>query len=143
MKSVRDDIDGEALSAAVVELQDLVGVVLRVARVQGRQNDRHSKGIVQGRTSGKTEDGFVSVSEEDQELVQHLTQGGGLDGGIVHAVADEVPDALVGKDLVGEVESDQGSLGCDDWVAEDSLGSFGVTLILYGVSDGRYRRSMP
>lgn len=33
MKSVRDDIDGEALSAAVVELQDLVGVVLRVARV--------------------------------------------------------------------------------------------------------------
>lgn len=69
MESVRDDIDGEALSAAVVELQDLVGVALRIGRVQGRQDDRHSKGVVQGRTGGKTEDGFVSVGEEDQELV--------------------------------------------------------------------------
>lgn len=57
-------------------------------------------------------------------------------------MADEVPDALVGKDLVGEVESDQGGLGCNDWVAEDGLGGFGITLVLYNVSNGRYRRSV-
>lgn len=121
MKTVGDYVNSETLTIAVIKLQRLFGVILCVEGVQGRQNDSDGKRVVQGWARGQSKYILVGGGKEDEKLIQHLSKGRGLNGDIIHAVADEVPHLLASQDLVSQIKGNQVRLGCQCGVTENGL----------------------